>query len=106
VSQKVGILDWHQQADERPRTFLRLPDARNLVQRLAAEEIRNGVIRMFPPDSVFYALRPVSPNRRFVPTTLPPIELPGLHLEFPKNCEGVSMATVRAGWDWQNGVSA
>lgn len=33
--------------------------------------------------------------------TLPAIELPGLHLEFPKNCEGVSMASVRANWQWQ-----
>jgi len=102
VSHKVGILDWHQEPNERPRTFLRLADARNLVQRLAAEEIRNGVIRMFPPDSVFYALRPISPAVRFVPSKLPRVELPGLHLEFPKNCEGVSMATVRAGWDWRN----
>jgi hypothetical protein len=29
-----------------------------------------------------------------------PIELPGLHMEFPKSCAGESMASVRANWDW------
>jgi hypothetical protein len=35
-------------------------------------------------------------------TTFPAIELPGLHLEFPKNCEGVSMASVRGNWEWHD----
>jgi len=30
-----------------------------------------------------------------------PIELPGLHMEFPKSCAGESMASVRANWQWQ-----
>jgi hypothetical protein len=34
---------------------------------------------------------------------LPPLELPGLHLEKPKNCEGISMASVRANWSWMPG---
>ena len=33
--------------------------------------------------------------------TLPPIELPGLRLQSSRNCEGISMAAVRANWRWE-----
>jgi hypothetical protein len=100
VSQQVGILDWHQEPNERPRTFLRLADARNLVQRLAAEEIRNGLIRMFPPDSVFYALRPISPQIRFVPSKLPPAEVENCKFIPPLTDRRPRIGAVRSGWDW------
>ncbi len=100
MSRQVGILDWHQEPSERPRTFLRLADARNLVKRLAAEEIRNGVIRMFAPDSVFYALRPIAPQVRFVPTKLPPAEVENCKFIRPLTDLRPSMAAVCAGWDW------
>lgn len=95
------VLDWHQEANERARTFLAASDAENLVQRLAAEKIRKGVIRMFAPDSVFYALRPVAPQQRFIPAKLPPIESRDCYFVPPETAEVPSWAGVREGWDWK-----
>ena len=55
---------------------------------IAREFLRSG--RALPPN-------PVDVEKLL---TMPPVELPGLHLEFAKNCEGVSMASVRANWNW------
>jgi len=78
--------------------------AEDLVQRMVAERISRKLIRLFGPESIFPVLKHVSSSSNIaapIPAgPLAPIELPGLHLEFPKNCEGVSMASVRAGWDW------
>ena len=98
---RVGVLDWHQAPSERARTFLSCPDAEKLVKRLAAEKLRNGLIRMFAPDSVFYALRPISPQVRFIPTKLPPIEVENCKFIPPFDATRPSLASIRDGWDWQ-----
>ena len=85
---RVAVLDWHQGASDRARTFISSGDAERLVKRLAAEEIRPGkMIRMFSPDSVFYALRPVSPQAqvRYIPAKLPSGEIGGTRFRQPSD---------------------
>ena len=85
---RVSVLDWHQHPSDRARTFISAGDAERLVKRLAAEEIRPGkLIRMFSPDSVFYALRPVSPSAqvRYVPATLPSGNIGGTRFRQPSD---------------------
>lgn len=95
----IGFLAHDQSRFIKPKTFISKDDADLLVAEMVAERISSKLIRAFGPDSPFRALRRPT---RYVPAILPPVELPGLHLEFPKNCEGVSMASVRANWDWKN----
>jgi hypothetical protein len=99
---RVGFLAHYQPMDARPSTFISKDVAEQLLARLAAEKISSKVIRAFPPDSSFLVLKPILHNFSFIPGKLPRVELPGLHLEFPKNCEGVSMAAVRSLWDWRD----
>jgi hypothetical protein len=55
------------------RTAIPADVADELLQRMAAEPISQGVIRMMAPDSVFLpAIREIAPDVCFVPTTLPP----------------------------------
>ena len=101
---RVGVLDWHQEPGERARTFLSVADAERLVARLAAEPIRHGLIRMFAPDSVFYALRPIAPQIRFIPAVLPPVEIENCHFAPPENPNLYpNMAAVRDLWEWEPG---
>ena len=94
---RVGVLDFDQCLGTAPRTFLAKEDADALVHQMIAERLSAKVIRIFSPDSPFRLLRSTN---SYLPPKLPPIELPGLKLEIPKNCEGVSMAGVCAGWRW------
>ncbi len=97
---RVGVLDWHQSADERARTYMAKRDADLLVERLAAERLKNGLIRMFSPDSVFYFLRPVAPQIRFIPTKLPPVEVEDCHFLPPKSSNRSSSKAIREQWNW------
>jgi hypothetical protein len=96
---RIKVLDWHQEPNDRARTFLSEPDALRLVGRLAAEHIRSGTIRMFAPDSVFYALRPVAPQVRLIPTKLPPVEVENCKFQRAKSDPRPSLASVVDGWD-------
>jgi hypothetical protein len=83
---RVSVLDWHQHPSDRARTFISAGDAERLVKRLAAEEIRPGkMIRMFSPDSVFYALRPVSPQIRYIPAKLSSGNIGGTRFRQPSD---------------------
>ena len=100
---RVAVLDWHQDADARARTFISASDAERLVKRLAAEEIRPGkTIRMFSPDSVFYALRPIAPQLRSIPAKLPPAEVENCKFVPPRTDRRPRLATLRTGWDWMH----
>jgi hypothetical protein len=47
---------------------------------MIAEPISARVIRMFPPSSVFLALRPIRPSSHYVPDVLPPMETGGCEM--------------------------
>lgn len=97
---RYSVLDWHQEPTARAQNFMAAPDAEALVKRLAAEKIRKGVIRMFSPDSVFYALRPIAPQVRFIPTKLPPVEVECCKFIPPITSPQPSVAAIRERWDW------
>lgn len=85
MSQKVGILDFHQAAGELPRTFVKRDIACLMVDRMAAEHISQRVIRMFPRDSIFPAFRLQPRDARYIPEKLPPREIPGCYFQPPQS---------------------
>jgi hypothetical protein len=81
--------------------------ADELVRRMAAERLSAKVIRMMRPDSVFLAaVKAVLPEIKFVPVKLPPAEIGNCKFVRPASDPRPSFATVRAGWDWSQEVSA
>jgi hypothetical protein len=58
--------------------------AAELVRRLAAEPIRQGVIRMFGPGSIFASpLKAALPQTSYIPEKLPPAEVEGTYFDPP-----------------------
>lgn len=86
MSQQIGILDWHQEANVRPTTFIPKWAADLLVSRLAAEKLSGKVIRRFAPDSVFYARQPFrSEPQDLSKLSLAPVEVDGSRFRAPSN---------------------
>ena len=91
----IGLLAHHEPRDARPTSFIPADQADFLLEQLAAEPISQRVIRMLPPDSVFFAFSEISKeNPRScavlgsLPAVvqisgLPPTELPGLRFQPP-----------------------
>ena len=100
MSKLIGIIDWHEEANSRPKTLIPQWAADLLVQRCAAEKISARIIRRFAPDSVFFARRPLPDSPRFIPTKLPPAEVENCKFVPPLSLPRPSMAAIRAGWDW------
>jgi hypothetical protein len=75
--------------------------ADELVQRMAAERVSQGVIRMMSPDSVFLpAVQKVLPETRYVPMRLPAREIENCYFVPPSTDRRPRVATLRQGWDW------
>lgn len=81
---QVAVLSHHQPEWAKASTFIPKDVAALLVQRMAAEKLSACKIRMMPPDSVFLpAVQSVLPATRFVPETLPPVEIGGHRFDDP-----------------------
>jgi hypothetical protein len=94
MSRKLGILDIHQQAAERPAQFYPKRIVQILVLRQLAEWVVTGVLaRAIKPKTVLHGLplkaryTSLAQLRNYLPehdsTPLPPSELPGIKFEEP-----------------------
>lgn len=69
----VGLLAHHQPENVRPTTHIPRGVAAELIRRLAAEPIRQGVIRMMPPSSAIAKTAGIFAE--YFPDKLPPREV-------------------------------
>jgi hypothetical protein len=82
----VRVLSHHQPIGSRTRTAIPADVAEQLVQRMAAEQISQDVIRMMAPDSVFLrAIQEVSPQVRYIPAKLASGEVGGTRFREPSD---------------------
>jgi hypothetical protein len=69
--------------------------ADELVRRMAAEPIRQGLIRMLPPDSIFPVQAAFSQAPRYIPEKLPPAEVAGTYFQPPESGSSSSSSVPR-----------
>ncbi len=81
---QIAVLAHHQEAKSHRDTFVPRDIADLLVERMVAERLSQGLIRMFPPDSIF-------PVQKFVTLPLPwdgklpPRDVPGVYFQEPQS---------------------
>jgi hypothetical protein len=104
----IEVLAWHQPEDARSSTRIDAAVAHDLVQRMAAERINSGKIRMFSPDSVYMAGRQLSPEYIGLLSGLPPAEIGNCKFippPMPKNdtiprVQWENVVLASQSWDW------
>lgn len=96
----IEVLAFHQPDEARSRTFVPAEVAKDLLQRMAAERINSGKIRMFSPTSIYLAGRQLSPEYLGMLSGLPPAEVENCKFVRAKSDPRPAMSTVREGWDW------
>lgn len=98
---QVAVLSHQQPIGSRTSTFIPRDVADGLVQRMAAERLSQGVIRMMPPSSIFLpAVKSALPQVKYVPMKLPPVEVENCKFVRPTSDVRPSLASIRAGWNW------
>ena len=82
MAQKIGLLDVHQAATDQPRTFLKKSVAMLMIRRQVAELVAHHTIRILPRTAY---LKPDRPTHSFIPSKLPPREIPGCFFQLPQS---------------------
>ena len=85
MSSNVGVLAHNQPLTGKANTHVDRDVAYELLRRMVAEPITHKLIRMFPPESVFPAIRMFSGRKIYVPEKLPPREVPGCWFQLPQS---------------------